>query len=79
MKLCMHDDAAMMHCDDAGCTILSLDNYNDAARLIDGNFDGAVSGSQCLHLLLHTWRAVLHVAAILAHFTVSCRSSPDRL
>ena len=25
---------------DAGCAVLSLDNYNDASRLIDGNFDG---------------------------------------
>lgn len=24
-----------------GVTVLSLDNYNDASRLIDGNFDGA--------------------------------------
>lgn len=24
----------------AGCSVLSLDNYNDASRLIDGNFDG---------------------------------------
>lgn len=23
-----------------GCTVLSMDNYNDASRLIDGNFDG---------------------------------------
>ena len=23
-----------------GVTVLSLDNYNDASRLIDGNFDG---------------------------------------
>ena len=26
--------------DGAGCAVLSLDNYNDASRLIDGNFDG---------------------------------------
>jgi uridine kinase len=25
----------------AGCAILSMDNYNDASRVIDGNFDGA--------------------------------------
>ncbi len=24
-----------------GITVLSMDNYNDASRLIDGNFDGA--------------------------------------
>lgn len=24
-----------------GVTVLGLDNYNDASRLIDGNFDGA--------------------------------------
>ena len=23
-----------------GCVLLSMDNYNDASRLIDGNFDG---------------------------------------
>lgn len=23
-----------------GCALLSMDNYNDASRLIDGNFDG---------------------------------------
>ena len=23
-----------------GCAVLSMDNYNDASRLIDGNFDG---------------------------------------
>ncbi len=23
-----------------GCTVLSMDNYNDASRLVDGNFDG---------------------------------------
>ena len=33
-----------------GITVLSMDNYNDASRLIDGNFDGA--------LRLH--RPVLH-------------------
>ena len=26
-----------------GITVLSMDNYNDASRLIDGNFDGAFS------------------------------------
>ena len=25
-----------------GITVLSMDNYNDASRLIDGNFDGAL-------------------------------------
>lgn len=27
-----------------GCTVLSMDNYNDASRLIDGNFDGESVG-----------------------------------
>jgi Ni2+-binding GTPase involved in maturation of urease and hydrogenase len=34
-----------------GCTVLSMDNYNDASRLIDGNFDGEPIGWS-LHLLL---------------------------
>ena len=34
-----------------GITVLSMDNYNDASRLIDGNFDGARtrSPSPCAH------------------------------
>jgi uridine kinase len=24
-----------------GCTLLSMDNYNDGTKVIDGNFDGA--------------------------------------
>lgn len=26
----------------AGCAVLSMDMYNDATRLVDGNFDGAL-------------------------------------
>ena len=31
----------------AGCAILSMDNYNDASRVIDGNFDGAPPSVFC--------------------------------
>ena len=31
----------------AGCAVLSLDNYNDARRLIDGNFDGEAEPLVC--------------------------------
>ena len=27
----------------AGCALISLDMYNDATRLVDGNFDGAIA------------------------------------
>lgn len=27
-----------------GCAILSMDNYNDGSKVIDGNFDGAGAG-----------------------------------
>jgi hypothetical protein len=32
----------------AGCVVLSLDNYNDASRLIDGNFDGKQSSEHAI-------------------------------
>ncbi len=31
-----------------GCALLSMDNYNDGSKVIDGNFDGAFSGEQRL-------------------------------
>ena len=42
--------------------MLSLDNYNDASRLIDGNFDGALL-SALQHLLhRHVQSAASHCA-----------------
>ena len=42
-----------------GVTVLSLDNYNDASRLIDGNFDGA--GTSQLARFRHACQARPHV------------------
>ena len=51
-----------------GCALLSMDNYNDASRLIDGNFDGkplllpphTCRGSKA-HSLFHS----LHIGRLL--------------
>lgn len=51
-----------------GCTILSMDNYNDASRLIDGNFDGvcAAASSCCAIYLVGTESAVSCLSAAIA-------------
>jgi uridine kinase len=30
-----------------GCAVISMDNYNDASRLVDGNFDGEADLLDC--------------------------------